>query len=150
MEIKDLMVGDWVYSTYHHRNIRITVYDFFTHGHRKDGSQFITSLCQPVIGRDLEPISLTPEILEKNGWVSDNYNDPFRVYNLRHGNKLYSTIAIADDGKWSIEVNKEIAKKDKRGRADGVVFIRDWCNGFCVHELQHALKLCGIEKEIVL
>ena len=98
---------------------------------------------------EIEPIPLTTEILEKNGWISDNSNDPLRVYNLRHG-KGYSTIAISDDGKLSIEVGAEIAKKDKGGRADLVTFIRDWCGGFCVHELQHALKLCGIEKEIVI
>lgn len=98
---------------------------------------------------EIEPIPLTPEILEKNGWISDNSNDHLRIYNLRYG-KEYSTIAISDDGKWSIEVGAEIAKKDKRGRADLVTFIRDWCDGFCVHELQHCLKLVGIEKDIVL
>ena len=98
----------------------------------------------------LRPIPLTSEILEKNGWISDNSNDPLRIYNLHHGNKLCSIIAIADDGKWSIEVSTEIARKDKRGRADLVTFARDWCNGFCVHELQHALNLCGSDKEIVI
>ena len=97
----------------------------------------------------LEPIPLTSEILEKNGWVSDNYNDRLQVYNLRSG-KWHSTIAISDDGKLSIEVSAEIAKKDKRGRADLVTFVRDWCDSFCVHELQHALKLCGINLNLCI
>lgn len=136
MKAEELMIGDWV--SYNGISNKISLADY---GIDKGHAEW---------RNEIEPIPLTPEILEKNGWVSDNYNDPFRVYNLRHGNKLYSTIAIADDGKWSIEVNKEIAKKDKRGRADGVVFIRDWCNEFYVHELQHALRLCRIEKKIVI
>lgn len=134
----DLMIGDWVMLYDRPRKVEI-IYD---NGRVQVGC--IEEDCD-----ELEPIPLTPEILEKNGWIPDNSNDHLRIYNLRYG-KGYSTIAISDDGKLSIEVSAEIAKKDKRGRADLVTFARDWCNGFCVHELQHALKLCGIDKEIVI
>lgn len=148
MKAKELMIGDWVMPL--QKSIRkpcqVVSTDGRTNTCRIDSDEYSGLLsCS-----ELERIPLSTEILEKNGWISDNSNDPLRIYNLRHGNKLYSIIAIADDGKWSIEVDAEIAKKDKRGRADLVTFIRGWCGGFCVHELQHALKLCGIEKEIMI
>lgn len=147
MKANELMIGDWVkFPIGNDKVVDLT----YIEGRGVCASFAASATLFPVEVYKLEPIPLTPEILEKNGWASDNSNDPLRVYNLRHGNKLHSIIAIADDGKWSIEVSAEIAKKDKRGRADLVTFIRDWCDGFCVHELQHALRLCGIEKEIVI
>lgn len=79
-----------------------------------------------------EPIPLTPEILEKKGlsklvtygtekWVCDK----FRLN--EYDNK----------GVW------RFCAYTNRNE-DSVIYIR------YVHELQHALKLCGIEKEVVL
>lgn len=146
MKANELMIGDWVKFPIGNDKVIDLPY---IEGRGVCASFAASVTLFPVEVYKLEPIPLTPEILEKNGWISDNYIDRLHVYNLRHG-KGYSTIAISDDGKLSIEVGAEIAKKDKRGRADLVTFIRDWCGGFCVHELQHALRLCGIEKEIVL
>lgn len=151
MRAEELMVGDWV--IWKNRQVQIAsvsgiVYSFgqidVVLAHCNDDN-----LLEKHDIKSVSPIPLTPEILEKNGWISDNYNDRLHVYNLRYS-KGHSTIAISDDGKWSIEVSTEVAKKDKRGRADLITFVRDWCDGFCVHELQHALRLCGIDKEIVI
>ena len=72
----------------------------------------------------IEPIPLTAEILEKNGFVVEPeycYDNPLQ----------YCEII---DGLW-ISISGE---KYFEGKLE------------YVHELQHALRLCGIDKEIVL
>ena len=83
-----------------------------------------------VCAEELSPIPLTTEILERNGFVSDFLGDMF----------------------WESESTRFALQKGLDGRN------RWWwevCNSpflplNYVHELQHALKLCGIKKEIVL
>lgn len=99
MKAEELMIGDWVMLYDRPRKVE-RIYDY---GRVEAG-------CVEEDCDKLEPIPLTSEILEKNGWISDNYNDRLQVYNLRRG-KGYSTIAISDDGKLSIEVVAEITKK---------------------------------------
>lgn len=116
MKVEDLMVRDWVYIT--------------EHPMKKEAKQvkpehFLRSL---VI---FEPIPLTLEILEKNGFekhISDTrmffHHDEYRLsyYLVNKHFTIYNQI-------------------------DGSLVQRDIVN---VHELQHALKLCGINKEIVV
>ena len=126
MMTAELMVGDWVFNKHHNKAIRITPYDFFTHGHRADGSQYLLG-DTPTIGKDLEPIPITEEILNKNGFYREDfysaldYNGEYRV--LCDGHQ------VAIFHKAHTEINIPI---------EGV------------HELQHALRLCRIKKEIVL
>ena len=77
----------------------------------------------------IEPIPLTPEILEKNGfrhgcYVGGYYSPdcPFRVFTKTEGTCGFTT--LFDD-----EIHFSC------------IF---------VHQLQHALSLCGIEKEITI
>ena len=72
MMTAELMVGDWVFNKHHNKAIRITPYDFFTHGHRADGSQYLLG-DTPTIGKDLEPIPITEEILKKNGFYREDF-----------------------------------------------------------------------------
>ena len=123
MKPEELMIGDWVYNIHHQRNIRVTAYDFFCHGHREDGSQFITSMCQRSLGRDLKPIPLNAKILGENGLLDDRHSEYWVSYD-------------AHDEEWYF--NCSMAFVDMRVAVS------------TVHELQHALRLCGIEKEIVL
>ena len=73
-----------------------------------------------------QPIPLTAEILEKNGFVYDDL--PMSQYFEQYGLQLYY-------GGNGFRINCGI----------NVSLIID-----SVHELQHALRLCGIEKEIIL
>lgn len=83
---------------------------------------------EDVNGEDIKPIPLTPEILEKNGWSKDLYdneaydNDDFEQLSLWEG---------ADRNAWWWHVGVEL-----------VIPLN------FVHELQHALRLCNISKEI--
>jgi hypothetical protein len=76
----------------------------------------------------LKPIHLTPEILENNGFTKELDGDGFH----------YWYTLIADHTKFSLLYVRSIFQ---------------WLGPLdfkYVHELQHALRLCGIEKEIVL
>lgn len=82
------------------------------------------------MGEGLEPIHLTPEILKKNGFeyyhknfASTDYDSPFKLEMVGWPDEN------GNGGLWLI---------------NGLFKIR------FVHELQHALRLCEIEKEIVL
>ena len=155
MKTNEIMIGDWVYNKHHKKNIQITPYDFFTHGHLPSGSQYFIGEPEPVSGRDLEPIPLTPEILEKNGF--------YFGYTTNEMDLASNTIAqlsqedkgwVWDEGDGAIKV---IFPNESDG---GMITIDDqsfdrhltmvFCENIFVHELQHALRLCGIEKEIVL
>ena len=79
----------------------------------------------------LDPIPLTAEILEKNGWGKDTYS-----------NESYDNEDIECLSLW---VGEDVKNKW-------------WWHAGCelvtpinyVHQLQHALKLCRIEKEITV
>lgn len=74
----------------------------------------------------LEPIPLTPEILEENGFV---YNEsPF----VQSWEQFGLSLHLGGDG-YRINCGQNVA------------MVID-----SVHQLQHALRLCGINKEIVL
>jgi len=73
----------------------------------------------------LEPIPLTPEILEKNEF-SDNYAVDDQSYAVDGGGDVVGVHIIG-----------------KGGIMDEMYFKY-------VHQLQQALRLCGIEKEIIL
>lgn len=120
---KDLMIEDWLQDSF--GNIG-QVY-------RLDPGRVHLRLLQErpqdeeYIVHDIEPIPLTPEILEKNGfedticdaiWISTNCN------------------LLWKDGK---------LKNFCREEDDEVCIPCEY-----VHKLQHALKLCGIDKEIVI
>lgn len=77
----------------------------------------------------IEAIPLTAKILEKNGW---KYNPIIKAYEWQ--DKAFY-ISIVLDEKTRIYVANDYIF----GMALGAV-----------HELQHALRLCGIDKEIVL
>ena len=76
-----------------------------------------------------DPIPLTPEILEKNGMILSFYGEFF-----------------PEDEHYELEISVV------GGRIFWTINAHEYdimCLRF-VHELQHALRLCGIEKEIML
>lgn len=82
---------------------------------------------------DVQPIPLTPEILEKNGYI------------CRGGLWVIPEVKRLDLGLFAIGIDD--------GCGVGLCImpggeITYFCDS--VHQLQHALRLCGIEKEIVL
>lgn len=84
-----------------------------------------------VLCDDLRPIPLTPEIFEKNGFLMDSNEIFYLKENLKFGFKK-----DIDYGYWFVN------------RADN--YKEYICTCDFIHELQHILKLCKIEKEIIL
>lgn len=119
---KDLMIGDWVY--------RPDCYDKVVEV-RKDtilGSDPLRGLI-PIA--DLQPIPLTAEILEKNGFEK-HYDEDCIIYTHPQGIIIEMGInyKLSDDGHFYV-----------RGIQHRLYYI---------HELQHAMRLCGVDKEIML
>lgn len=125
MKVEDLMVGDWVYIT--------------EHPMKKEAKQvkpehFLRSLVA------FEPIQLTPEILEKNGFEkAENIQLYYYCLGIDDRVSLHDYVHdINSSNTWHVHIDSE-----------------DYCTiANCeltyVHELQHLLKLCGIDKEIKL
>lgn len=134
MKANELMIGDWVlYDNQPHQIRQLGIF-----GENRDGEDY-PAVCvgKPngiglILERnEIEPIPLTPEILEKNGWVKDLYS--FESYDNEELECL--SLWVGEDGKnkWWWHVGVELVTPINH-----------------VHELQHALRLCGIEKEIIL
>lgn len=90
----------------------------------------------------LDPIPLTPEILEKNGFVKRyNYRWEYR------DNSCTIVISIAP----RIEIDgKLLGTPPINVILEGALFDINMTSDMCVHNLQHALRLVGIEKEITI
>lgn len=147
MNIQELSVGDWV--RYRDREWQVcSLYQFTEEvGLWRKDSQF----CETIT--DIQPIPLTPEILEKNGFklftekhygfIPDIEHPYIRVCDIK------DTIKKNDVRIWMFEhrhnwcfhcINHGIGSSNNLGKA----YITD------VHELQHCLRLAKIDKEIKL
>lgn len=141
MKAEELMVGDWVMPLKKLKGIpgKVVTIEGGTDICWIDSKYYsCLFLC-----RDVEGIPITPEILEKNSDGGFCYHDcPIIGYNGKR-----STYHI---GRASLYVEWErISMKpyiEIHGLGD--TFYKNYVA--CVHELQHALRLCGIEKEIML
>ena len=130
MNIEEIMIGDWVFNKHHQYPIRITPFDFFTHTHDKYGEQHLMASSNVAFGRDFEPIPVTGEILKKNGFeISTDVGYVFEDY---------KTTVIYSDFYRQLKILKEY----------NVVFDSGKWSNICVHEMQHALRLCKVDKDI--
>ena len=112
------MIGDWVMCTHLSINRPVRVEELHV--------MIFDDIRLVFTPRDIEPIPLTKEILEKNGWVWNNL--PFEQYWEQYGLCLYY---VGNGYRINCGIN--------------VCMVVD-----SVHQLQHVLKLCEIEKEIEL
>lgn len=124
MRAKELMIGDWVLKLCkggHYIPVKVLgVIDDVVDCQSRDGKR-----CS--IGEaGIKSIPLTPEILEKSGFV---YSDiPFWQSWQQFGLSIYGTTENYHIN-CGINVSMNVSN---------------------VHELQHALKICGVKKEIEL
>lgn len=153
METKGLMIGDYLFVAKDNLCIRkgtIVEIRGIDADDKLEGKNLIGSThCRPLdkdqfeggIWLDyLEPIPLTPEILEENGFKSWKYGYMWKE-RIGIGGQTTSASSpieiIIYEGGHSIIMNTH-ERKEFQGSID------------YVHELQHALRLCGIDKEIVV
>lgn len=94
---------------------------------------------QMIVTRNPNPIPLTPEILKKNKMRPFEHRNPGQGDNLikkwwhNDGSYYVSLYWVGDECTYTV--------------GDSVTRI---CRIKYVHQLQHALRLCGIEKEIII
>lgn len=134
---KDLMVGDWLQDSF--GNIG-QVY-------RLDPGRVHLRLLQErpqdeeYIVHDIEPIPLTPEILKKNGFVNSYIDLSLNKDSVYKYNHFYTGNSVIVD----MESNKLIVKYE-----NDIWMNLPYNRTIYVHELQHVLKHCGINKEIMV
>lgn len=131
MDAKNLMLGDWVNTP---NGISRVIYIAKYSGIYTDNTNIGEKLYSPY---EINPIPLTPEILEKNGFA-------------------YFSIGGAEQ--WLI--NDDYYDINVYEYSDSIWVFRYDCTEMSlphtqvtmsyVHELQHCLKMVGIDKEIVL
>lgn len=127
MKANELMIGDWVCTE--HDAIPRQI-DWIRTG--EVGLLWNKVVTPPY----LVPIPLTPEILEKNGFVQNPRSKSRRSHQICTDSVYISW--------WRGRLN--ILFKPFIGHSTNHVNV----DGKYVHELQHALRICGIEKEIIL
>lgn len=141
MEAKDLMIGDWVL----HEGEPYQIRQLGIYGVDRDGEDY-PAVCigKPmgiglIVGiNEIEPILLISEILEKNGWVYNNEDEKFFPKTWVGGGLM---LQGADDCGYCIVVTSDYDDEDTNDTPFVILY---------VHELQHALKLRRIKKEIIL
>lgn len=126
MKIEDLMIGDWVLTIFgaDDKLVPVVITDIHNDGVVKT---------DPLGWRrcnDIYPVSLTKEILEKNAFPPYKYGTYF-IESIENDMYFYSK-----SGYVGVDV----------GGCDTALFAE--CK--YVHELQHILKVCGIDKEIMV
>ena len=100
---------------------------------------------EDVNGEDINPIPLTPEILENNGFTGGEYKSyTGDVWYLKEEGfrKIGLTMSRKESTLWGEKIKP--LSPDSIGHNFAVPNIK------YVHELQHALRLCGINKEIII
>ena len=151
----DLMIGDWV-NIYKFTNEEQQIKDLFPakvvsilQGNEKENYNTIECVYgTKIASRPADtclPIPLTAEILEKNGFSElmehDEWSRIFRVYH----DDLFIEVGIYEP----MFIN--IGYVDNEGEEQPLSdIVKVHGENFYVHELQHAMRLCGVDTEIVL
>ena len=133
MKAEDLMIGDWVYYSSKKDIVQVVGISGIQYSFNQQDVILYGDCFKDFDGRgrweshttkSLSPIPLTPEILEKNGFFIDTYKDGYEKFWVR-GDFVFGINGFTSVGRNNFKIEY-------------------------VHQLQHALRLCGIEKEIVL
>ena len=125
IKISDLSIGDWVRHTFYEENLQIK---------RIDGERERLLVEKGLMSVSchldhFEPIPLTPEILEKNGLCVVEEDADFCEYEL-FGSENFSIFHTKGTVHYRLETPQ--------------ASVVCWN----VHQLQHALRLAGVEKEV--
>lgn len=128
MEAKELMIGDWLFykGQFNAFSFKVEQISKRKVGYHAEPNE---SRMHYIILSECEPIPITPEFLERNGFEKVQ-----SLYYLKSLNKVYLCF---------IEYNI----------VNNCLFINEGLIPMpitYVHQLQHALKLCGIEKDITI
>ena len=128
MEANELMIDDKLKTIYSHKVVKVKEIKQSCIYTEDNGYEY----------NEVEPIPLTTEILEKNGWVYNNEDEKFFPKTWVGGGVM---LQGADDCGYCIVVTSDYDDEDTNDTPFIIIY---------VHELQHALRLRRIKKEIEL
>ena len=117
MTAKDIMLDDLVFLNSEVTKITPTLLEMISELDQHDPFGLINGL---------DPIDLSPEFFEKNGFIQENKN-AWRIPGLKENFRLFQW----GNGSWSIEDHVLIEVR-------------------AVHELQHLFKMIGLRIELVV
>ena len=129
MKVSDIMIGDFVYNPQQELckiceiqgiGIPYVTTDNYAHD---DGTFYQYAVSE------IEPIPLTAEILEKNGFKRCNQEFALKTWT----NDTVDFILV------------EVMEEEHTWRVENT--LASLCH---VHEFQHMLRLCGIDKEVIV
>ena len=134
MKATELMIGDWLQHA-SGKYFQVTRIDMWGDGsvHFACGHPHLWEY-----NNKFSPIPLTEEILEKNGFVYKEEEETCATEAFHHWWLEGSAFALNDDSWWR-------SIKDGNLHVKFGIFPLKY-----VHQLQHALRLCGIDKTIEL
>ena len=139
LKISDLSVGDWVEFRGNICTIRST---FQAAGDVPD--EVVLSSKNNYLGvapvSELRPILITAEILGKNGWTSDEMCAEMRITEYSHLEYYFREHRLRE---W-------VYRETGWLPGEVVTSIAFTAHCYSVHQLQHALRLAGVDKEINL
>ena len=144
MKAPELMIGDWV------------IYKDPTDGSKRPVrlKSINANSCCGIEGKsllsltdDFEPILITPEFLEKNGFekLMDTSEETAKRLGLKPKFTGFWMLEIGDFDSVTYNPEKHLLRIKRM-----MGYTSDFDNLVHVHQLQHALLLCNIEKDIEL
>ena len=138
LKISDLSVGDWVQDK---NGIYAKVLGI---ENWSDGYMLNIELSGVNVGvtplASVHPIPITPEILEANGWRNDGMYAILRIDEHRHLEYYFHEHRLR---KYFCGVDEW----QNHAKVNDITFA---VHCYSVHQLQHALRLAGVGKEIVI
>ena len=141
MKVEELMIGDLVkYKSKSGKIINIDTDDIFDNTATIDTKN---SIDYDLDIKELKPIPITPQILEKNGFKKRKYESMFcnneqTEYINKDKTIIINGLSNTTGKDWNCHIDND--DMETIGCAD-IQY---------VHELQHLLRLCNIDKEIKL
>lgn len=140
LKISDISVGDWVgvYCGTKINAFKVEEIRFNNIIHK-----YVAILNNKAYGlptTELHPIPITAEILEKIGWSSDGMYATLRIDEHRHLEYYFHEHRL----------RKYYCGVDEWQNHAKVTDITFAVHCYSVHQLQHALRLAGVDKEINL
>jgi hypothetical protein len=134
MKAEDLMIGDLVlYNETHQQILEISGID----------DEVYLETDELVHQSEIQPIPLTPEVLEKNGFLANKHVYPYPYYK-------YEVKEIKVKVGFAFPQGNRTSYKEPWVCVDTECVYIEHLPCMFVHQLQHVLRLCGIEKEIEL
>lgn len=145
MDIQDLSIGDWVrvkmcrwdYDDPDTLDAKVLSIEGNSVGVGYDDCGIVMS----AFVEDLQPIPITAEVLEKNGFVDNGKGQHY----LKCGNGITVRVGrspLFHDGCWLVATDKEVGETIS---TTCVLF-----NAKHIHEIQRVMRLAKVEKEIEL